>query len=76
MQALDIRKFSIRIRIRNGGAVVENLHISGRDEAEAEAKLRQMYRHCEILEIHDVGCVGSRCGVTNFEDIVDLLSNP
>lgn len=30
--------------------MVERLTIHGRDEADAERKLRQIYRHCEILE--------------------------
>jgi len=42
-------KFAFRIRTRHG-LVVEHLMIRGRDEADAERKLRQMYLHCEILE--------------------------
>lgn len=42
-------KFGFRIRTRNGLAV-DNLVIQGRDRAEAERKLKQMYHHCEILE--------------------------
>jgi hypothetical protein len=42
-------KFGFRIRTRQG-LVVEHLMIHGRDEADAERKLRQMYLHCEILE--------------------------
>ena len=42
-------KFGFRIRTRDG-LVVEHLMIHGRDEADAERKLRQMYLHCEIVE--------------------------
>jgi hypothetical protein len=42
-------KFGFRIRTRDG-LVVDHLMIHGRDEADAERKLRQMYLHCEILE--------------------------
>ena len=42
-------KFGFRIRTRHG-LVVEHLMIHGRNEADAERKLRQMYLHCEILE--------------------------
>jgi hypothetical protein len=42
-------KFGFRIRTRHG-LVVEHLMIHGRDEADAERKLRQMYLHCEIIE--------------------------
>jgi hypothetical protein len=44
-----IVKFGFRIRTR-GGLIVDNLLIHGRDEVDAERKLRQMYQHCKILE--------------------------
>jgi hypothetical protein len=47
--SLNTTKFAFRIRTRHG-LVVEHLMIHGRDEADAERKLRQMYLHCEILE--------------------------
>ena len=65
-------KYAFRIRTRHG-LVVENLAIHGRDEADAERKLRQMYQHCEILEcvVHQ----GTRkSGTLNFEDVVSLIS--
>lgn len=42
-------KYGFRIRTRQG-LLINNLVIQGRDEADAEKKLRQMYRQCEILE--------------------------
>lgn len=42
-------KYRFRIRTRQG-LVVEKLMIHGRNEAEAERKLRQMYPNCEIIE--------------------------
>ena len=75
-------KFGFRIRTRQG-LVVEHLMIHGRDEADAERKLRQMYMHCEILErsvlqpavmhptyVHPA----ERPGVATFEEIVSLIS--
>jgi hypothetical protein len=47
--ALKTTKFAFRIRTRHG-LLVEHLMIHGRDETDAERKLRQMYPHCEILE--------------------------
>ncbi len=47
--SLSTTKFGFRIRTRHG-LVLEHLMIHGRDEADAERKLRQMYMHCEILE--------------------------
>ena len=48
MQAPLLTKYGFRIRTRVG-LVVDNLLIPGRDAAEAERKLRQIYRDCEIL---------------------------
>ena len=44
-----ISKYHFRIRTRQG-SIVDKLLIQGRDEADAQRKLRQMYPHCEILE--------------------------
>ena len=51
-----IMKYGFRIRTRSG-LIVNNLLIYGRDEVDAERKLRQMYQHCEILEctVHKPG---------------------
>lgn len=42
-------KYGFRIKTRVG-LVVESLMIHGRSREEAESKLRQMYRDCEVLE--------------------------
>ena len=49
MQAPLLKKYGFRIKTRVG-LVVDNLLIPGRDAAEAERKLRQIYRDCEILD--------------------------
>jgi hypothetical protein len=46
-------KFGFKVKTR-GGTVVENLMIAARDRAEAERKVTQIYRHCEILDCHEV----------------------
>jgi len=46
-------KFGFKIRTR-GGMVVDNLLIPGRDQADAEKKLMQIYRYCEIIEAKPV----------------------
>lgn len=73
MHAPASMKYGFRIRTR-AGAVVDNLLIFGRDEPEAERKLRQMYMGCEILERRNVACGPSRSGPVNYEDVVDLIS--
>jgi hypothetical protein len=51
-----ITKYGFRICTRSG-LIVDNLLIHGRDEVDAERKLRQMYRHCRILQctVHKPG---------------------
>ncbi len=72
MQPALSSKFGFRIRTRSG-AVVENLLIFGRDEPDAERKLRQIYLGCEILEARRLVIQAARTGLLNFEDIVDLI---
>jgi hypothetical protein len=65
-------KYGFRIRTRTG-MVVENLTIHGRDEADAERKLRQMYLHCQVLECRTVG--GPRnADPVSFEDVISLVT--
>lgn len=45
------RKFSFRICTR-AGLVVDSLLIPGRDAADAERKVAQLYRDCVILDNH------------------------
>jgi hypothetical protein len=76
MQLPQTTKYGFRIRTRSGAAV-DNLLISGKDEFDAERKLRQIYLGCEILEMKRMQPqTGSRGGPVNYEDIVDLLSDP
>ena len=65
-------KYGFRIRTRHG-LVIENLVIHGRDEADAERKLRQMYQHCQVLECMILATAKKPDGVS-FEDIVSLIS--
>jgi len=81
--SLNTTKFGFRIRTRQG-LIVEHLMIHGRDEADAERKLRQMYLHCEILErsvMQPAMMQPSLAGVpaassdgSTFEEIVSLIS--
>jgi hypothetical protein len=73
MHAPANTKYGVRIRTRSG-AVVDNLLIFGRDETEAERKLRQRYLGCEILETRSVASSSNRVGPVNYEDVVDLIS--
>jgi hypothetical protein len=49
-----MNKYRFRIRTRSG-LVVDNLHILGRDQTEAERKLRQVYHDCLVLDCQLTG---------------------
>ena len=81
LSSLTTQKFGFRIRTRHG-LVVEHLMIHGRDEADAERKLRQIYQHCEILErsVMQPAVMQPAFSPTaantgdSFEEIVSLIS--
>ena len=87
LPSLNTTKFGFRIRTRHG-LVVEHLMIHGRDEADAERKLRQMYLHCEILErsvmrppvmqsavvAPEVISLVKKTDGVSFEEVVSLIS--
>ena len=76
MQISDLpTKYGFRIRTRSG-AIVDNLSIFGRDESDAERKLRQIYQGCEILEAKRQAVSSPRNGPVTFEDVADLISDP
>ena len=63
--------FSIQTQ---GGQRIESIVIAGRDQGDAERKLRQMYRRCDVLR-----CVTRRSDekqwqATSVEDILTLIS--
>jgi len=67
-----MNKYSFRIRTRTG-MIVENLNVQGRERAEAERKLNQVYRHCEILECHEVDPSLKGNGL-DLEDMTSLIN--
>ncbi len=69
-----MQKFGFKIRTR-GGMLLENLMIAGRDRNEAEAKVSQIYHHCEILECSEVqGIAPAKSGEGfNLEDAISLI---
>jgi hypothetical protein len=65
-------KFGFKIRTRSG-LVVDNLLIPGNDQADAERKLNQIYRHCEILESKQVQ-QHTREESMDMDGIISLIS--
>ena len=72
MLQVNTTKFCFRIRTRQG-LVVESLLIHGRDETDAERKLRQMYINCEILAC-SVYYGNPKAVPMSFEDVVTLVT--
>ena len=74
-------KFGFVIRTRSG-LTVDNLVIHGRDQADAERKLGQMYLHFEILKCQVIQEKKETAAketlakdTATFEDIVSLIAN-
>ena len=64
-------KFGFKIRTRSG-LIVDHLVIHGRDQADAERKLGQMYLHFEILERR---VIQEEEDTPAFEQIVSLIAS-
>jgi hypothetical protein len=69
-----MQKFDFSILTRDGQRV-DSVVIAGNDEAEAERKLRMMYRYCEIVSCNAKGSgEGKGQQVMSVEDILSLIS--
>lgn len=69
----SMTKFGFKIRTRSG-LVVDNLLIPGKDQEDAERKLNQIYRHCEILESKSVQHQVAREEPFDMDGIISLIS--
>jgi hypothetical protein len=67
-----ISKYVFNIRCRNG-AIVNNLKINGKTYEEAQKKVEQMYRYCEILQ-SDLMISTAKPSDANFEDVLELIT--
>ena len=65
-------KYGFRVRTRQG-LVVESVTIHGRDEEDAERKLRQMYLNCQIVE-RWVQSSNAKTAPMTFEEVVTLVT--
>ena len=66
-------KFDFSVQTRSGQKI-DSILIAGRDQEDAERKLRQMYRHCEVLHC-DIRSSDDKHGkATSLEEILTLIS--
>jgi hypothetical protein len=69
----DMLKYDFSIQTRDGQKI-ESIVIAGRDQADAERKLFQMYRHCVVLNCQTKGA-GKHAGHSaSVEEILTLIS--
>jgi hypothetical protein len=66
-------KFDFAIRTRDGQRI-DSLVIGAIDQQDAERKLNQMYRYCEILSCESKDAVIKQSDSTSVEDILSLIS--
>lgn len=65
-------KFDFSIQTRDGQKI-ESIVIAGRDQEDAERKLRQMYRQCEVLRCR-IKADGKQGQSASMEEILSLIS--
>ncbi len=63
-------KYLFVIRSANG-VIVKNLQIYGKTRQEADEKIRQMYRRCEVISCELVE--NPKTVSANFEDVIDAI---
>ncbi len=69
-----MQKFEFCIKTRDGQRV-ERLNIAGKDQADAERKLKQMYRYCEIVRCESQAQKAAKQGQEPYvPDVISLLS--
>lgn len=66
-------KFGFKIRTHSG-LVVDNLLIPGKDQADAERKLTQIYRKCQILESKSVTQPPMREESIDMDGLISLIA--
>lgn len=68
-----MEKFGFRIQTRSG-LTVDNLVIQAVDQPAAEARLKQMYLGCTILEAKVLDSPLQRGEATDLEGVINLIS--
>lgn len=68
----EMTKYGFRIRTR-GGMTVDNLVVQAQSREAAEARIRQIYQHAEILECSETAAAGRGEG-TDLESMISLIS--
>ena len=65
-----MQKYAFSIRTRSG-QFIERIAIAGKNREDAERKLNQMYRYCEIVGCEP--CATAKVRGASTEDLLSLL---
>ena len=60
--------------IPRDGQKVESIQIHGKDLPDAERKLRQMYRHCEVINYKTIDTGNKLSQSVDIEDLLSLIA--
>lgn len=66
-------KFVFSVKTRDGQKV-ENIQIQGNDVQDAERKLRQMYRYCEVMECKTINTDKVPFQSADIEEVLSLIA--
>ena len=66
-------KFNFSLTTRDGQKV-ESVQIYGKDMADAERKLRQMYIHCEVTDCKTIETGSKVAQSSDIEDVLSLIA--
>ena len=67
-----MQKYAFSIRTRSG-QFIERIAIAGKDRDDAERKLNQMYRYCEIVNCEPCKTVSARTRSAAGEEILSAI---
>ena len=66
-------KFDFSVKTRDGQKI-ESIHIQGKDVMDAERKLRQMYRNCEVMHCKAISTDKVPFQSADIEEVLSLIS--
>ena len=73
MAGTTMLKFDFSVKTRDGSKIV-SVVIAAQDQADAERKLRQMYRDCQVLSCVTRHIEEKQWQATSLEDILSIIS--
>ena len=66
-------KFDFSVKTRDG-LKVESIQIQGKDLADAERKLRQMYQHCEVTSCKEISTDKVLGQSVDIEELLSVIA--